>query len=283
MKLSIVNGERRDPQKGLLGQCIGCGQPMIPKCGKIKIWHWAHKSNCECDRWWENETEWHRNWKNNFPIGWQEIRQKAADGEWHIADVKTEHECVIEFQHSFLKVEERVARNIFYGKRFAWVVDGLTRKNDRQHFESILKNSRQIRQNIPLIQLPFHEIDFALLRDWSDCDALVFFDFGTEYPLWCLFPKSSHGCQYLVPVQRQQFVALHVQSSKGLDYSSFEAFFKAQIFLFENPQPVQQHQALVTNQLTRQKQIKPSSAAEFRALNNYIARSQPGGRRRYRF
>lgn len=104
MKLSIVNGERREPEKGLIGSCLGCGQPMIPKCGSIKIWHWAHKSSCECDHWWENETEWHRSWKNNFPKENQEIRHKDdATGEWHIADVKTKHGHVLEFQHSFLK------------------------------------------------------------------------------------------------------------------------------------------------------------------------------------
>lgn len=45
MRFSIVNGEKREAQKGLIGVCIGCDQPVIPKCGPIKIHHWAHKSN----------------------------------------------------------------------------------------------------------------------------------------------------------------------------------------------------------------------------------------------
>ena len=43
-----------------------------------------------CDPWWENETEWHRAWKDQFPADWQEIVHHAEDGEKHIADVKTD-------------------------------------------------------------------------------------------------------------------------------------------------------------------------------------------------
>ncbi|MCB0386828.1 MAG: hypothetical protein KDD43_15645, partial [Bdellovibrionales bacterium] len=89
MKYSMVDGERREAEKGLVGSCVGCGGPMTPKCGPKKVPHWAHRSLTKCDHWWENETPWHRDWKNNFPAECQEIRHKAEDGEWHIADVKT--------------------------------------------------------------------------------------------------------------------------------------------------------------------------------------------------
>jgi competence protein CoiA len=47
---------------------------MIARCGSQRIHHWAHKNKSEqCDHWWENETEWHRNWKASFPVDWQEI------------------------------------------------------------------------------------------------------------------------------------------------------------------------------------------------------------------
>jgi hypothetical protein len=29
---------------------------MTPKCGQLKVWHWAHRSTRSCDPWWENET-----------------------------------------------------------------------------------------------------------------------------------------------------------------------------------------------------------------------------------
>jgi hypothetical protein len=50
----------------------------------------------------ENETEWHRAWKDQFPPEWQEIVHLAGDGERHIADVKTGDGWVIEFQHSYI-------------------------------------------------------------------------------------------------------------------------------------------------------------------------------------
>ncbi len=282
MRFSIVNGEKREAEKGLSGLCVGCSQPTIPKCGPIKVKHWAHKAKCECDRWWENETEWHRNWKNHFTTEWQEVRQRAGDGEWHIADVKTVTEYVIEFQHSFLKQEERTARNIFYGQKFSWVVDGLLRKNDRSEFEEVLKGSKQVLPNIPLIQIPSVN-DCSLLRDWSECSAFVFFDFGGEFPLWCLLPKSSKGLQYLLPVPRQQFVGLHLQSQVGKDYSSFENYFKALVFAYENPQPVQVHQPQIINRPLPRRQIVPQSKAEARALYNMINRSPGGRRQKFRF
>lgn len=280
MRFSVVNGQKKEAEKGLVGVCIGCGQTMIPKCGPIKVKHWAHKAKCVCDHWWENETEWHRTWKNNFPIKWQEVRQKANDGEWHIADVKTDKECAIEFQHSFLKQEERQARNTFYGKNFVWVVDGLTRKNDRSNFESVLKGSKQISPNIPVVQLQSQVNDCAILRDWSECSALVFFDFGPEFPLWCLLPKSSQGRQYLLPVPRHQFVALHTQQMSGQDYYSFETYFKSVIAAFENPQPIRTQ---VASRPLQQRRIAGPSSAETRALYNYLTRPQVNGRRRFRF
>lgn len=209
MRFAIVNDEKREAEKGLMGVCIGCEQPVIPKCGQIKVKHWAHKSQCECDHWWENETEWHRSWKNNFPTECQEIRHRADDNEWHIADVKTKAGHILEFQHSFLKTEERLARNNFYGSSLVWVVDGLKRKNDLQRFDSFLKTAKLIHPGIQLIRLPQHLEECPLLKEWSECDGPVFFDFGNQYPLWCLLPKGSKAGHYMGPFPRQTFIDLH--------------------------------------------------------------------------
>ena len=62
----------------------------MAKCGKEKIWHWAHKSRSHCDSWWSPEGEWHKGWKEVFPDEWQEqIHTDEKTGERHIADVKT--------------------------------------------------------------------------------------------------------------------------------------------------------------------------------------------------
>src|SRR3990167_9713877 len=122
MKYSLVHGGRSEAQPGLKGQCEICNSLTIAKCGDLKVWHWAHKGKRMCDLWWENETEWHRNWKNCFPTDWQEYIHTSESGERHIADVKTIKNWVIEFQYSHLNPEERQARSDFYEK-LVWVVD----------------------------------------------------------------------------------------------------------------------------------------------------------------
>ena len=124
MKYSLVNTVKSEPFKGGKGSCILCGQETISKCGPIKVHHWAHKSLKNCDPWWENETEWHRKWKNYFPKGWQEIiHHDEVSGEKHIADVKTSKGIVIEFQNSPISVDELNSREEFY-KNMIWIVNG---------------------------------------------------------------------------------------------------------------------------------------------------------------
>ena len=103
MKFAVVEGERREEaQPGRSGKCPVCGAEVIAKCGEVKVWHWAHRGRRTCDPWWEHETKWHRDWKNQFPRDWQEKIQRSENGEKHIADVKTDRGEVLEFQHSFL-------------------------------------------------------------------------------------------------------------------------------------------------------------------------------------
>ena len=105
MKFALVKGVKESPTPKMEASCAFCGAKVISKCGDIKLWHWAHYSKRDCDVWWENETEWHRNWKGKFPVEWQEVIHYADDGEKHIADVKTGHGCILEFQHSFITNE----------------------------------------------------------------------------------------------------------------------------------------------------------------------------------
>jgi len=88
MKYAIINGQRSEPSKAAKGTCPACGSEMIARICKTKVDHWAHKSKQNCDHWWENETVWHREWKNCFEIEWQEVVHKnESTGEIHIADV----------------------------------------------------------------------------------------------------------------------------------------------------------------------------------------------------
>ena len=209
MKFALVNGEKSEATKGAKGLCPSCGAELIAKCGEVKINHWSHKGKRNCDPWWENETEWHRAWKNEFPTEWQEVVHYDENGEKHIADVKTNTDWVIEFQHSYLKPEERHSRNMFYNK-LVWVVDGSRRKTDKKQFSKILKEGSRIIFGNPLtIRVHFPD-DCRLLKEWSDSNSLVFFDFNgnTENEnslLWFLYPHIRSGNIYLSRITRSGF------------------------------------------------------------------------------
>lgn len=216
MKLANIDGQRREAQPGLSGECRVCGATTIAKCGEKNIWHWAHKGKRKCDHWWENETEWHRNWKNQFPVEWQEVVQIADDGEKHSADVKTDQGWVIEFQHSHIKPEERRSREAFYGN-MVWVVDGLRRKYDLKQFMEAVRGGIQISQE-PLV-VKVHPLDGRLVDEWSTSRVPVFFNFGEEifdfdekfqpHGLWLLIPMGLNHIAYLTLVDKDHFIGWH--------------------------------------------------------------------------
>lgn len=124
MQYSIVNGERILPFPKGKGSCAICGAETHAKCGTIKIWHWAHSSKLECDPWWENETEWHRHWKERFPTSFREVVHTChVTGEKHRADIKTSNNVVVEIQNSPITLEELYSRERFY-KNMVWIVNG---------------------------------------------------------------------------------------------------------------------------------------------------------------
>lgn len=138
MKYAYVADERMQAQPKLRGVCRACEVEVISKCGKHVVWHWAHRSRAQCDPWWENETLWHRDWKNRFPEEWQEVvHQDVNSRERHVADVKTSHGVVVEFQRSTIDSMEVSAREQFYG-RMVWVIDGTRSPLDPSFFNMSL-------------------------------------------------------------------------------------------------------------------------------------------------
>lgn len=131
MQYAIVDDRRREAFKGGRGTCEGCGGETISKCGPRVVHHWAHHGRRHCDPWWENETPWHRDWKNLFPEECREVVHAAPCGEKHIADIKTPTEIVIEVQHSSITDVERRSREEFY-VNMLWIVDG---RGFRRNFE----------------------------------------------------------------------------------------------------------------------------------------------------
>jgi len=177
VKYALVNGIKKEAEPKLRGVCCYCRAEMIARCGRYKIRHWAHKSRAECDPWWESEGEWHRNWKNHFPIDWQEVVHfDEVTGEKHIADIKNPHGLVIEFQNSSMTQEERQSREKFY-KKMIWVVNGNRSDLTEAYFNMGL--SGPIQKNPLAYQISWMGRG-KFLESWGEAKAKVYLDFGKD-------------------------------------------------------------------------------------------------------
>ena len=226
MHFALVANNRVEASPNLKGLCPCCSQPVNAKCGSQKIWHWAHRSKTNCDNWWEPETEWHRNWKNNYPAGWQEISlTDCRTREKHITDVRTEHNLVIEFQHSHIEPQERTAREKFY-KSMVWVVDGTRLKRDSTLFfkewNSYGISAVRKTDKPGIFEVLFPE--FCFPPAWLKSSVPVIFDFqddsmddskGKCNILYCLFPQFGRKAR-VAEISRKAFT----ETTKNGEWSS---------------------------------------------------------------
>jgi len=198
MKFALVDNIKTIAIKGRKGICPSCSSEVIAKCGEVKEPHWAHKTMRNCDTWWESETEWHRNWKNRFPNQWQEIiKYDKLTGEKHIADICTNGELVVEFQHSHIVSDERIKREGFY-KPMIWIVDGTRLKRDFIRFQMSMSSFK--RTNMRGV---FHVSSPAKCfpSNWLQSSVPVLFDFkGTQ----TLDSKDSRNYLYCILPQINQ-------------------------------------------------------------------------------
>lgn len=180
---------------------------MIAKCGGYKAWHWAHRRKAGCDPWWENETDWHRHWKNCFPTEWQEvIHRDSSSGERHIADVKTDAGVVVEFQSSSIRPEEVRARERFYDE-LVWVVNGNRRDRlDAGTFQASFDTGyRVINPSMLEVEFTWYGTSKIFAR-WSNAGAPVYIDFGSD-TLWRLLQHSPEdGKTRMLPVDKGDFI-----------------------------------------------------------------------------
>ena len=233
MKFADIEGQRREAQRGLFATCPSCGAAVIAKCGDQRRWHWAHRGIRDCDSWAEKETDWHRAWKNNFPAECQEfIQHDGQSGEKHIADVRTPHGLVIEFQRSHLDPLERAARERFYGN-MVWVVDGTRLQRDYPRFNKGKDDLRRTNiQGYFLLAFP----DECFPAMWLDSSVPVIFDFrGVDEgqppdefrdTLWCLLPGRVEGSAVVVGMSREQFVKVAPSRPQLLPVREILTFFR---------------------------------------------------------
>jgi len=246
MKFAIVNNVKSEAKKGIIGTCPICSSELIAKCGDFKIHHWAHKRNRNCDSWWEAETEWHRSWKDNYPNDWQEISMiDEKTGEKHIADIRTFHDLVIEFQHSPIDPKERLLREKFY-KNMIWVVDGTRLKRDYSRFSKAINDFLSTSKK-EVFFVEYSEEVFPV--KWLNSTVPVIFDFkGLEIindkydkrnKLYCLFQIKQGRYSVLAEITRKAFIKTTINGEWSIRIQNFIESLKPK----EVPMP--QHQSKV--------------------------------------
>jgi competence protein CoiA len=169
MQYAVVNGQRSEAFPSGTGSCPDCGAPMMAKCGPRVIHHWAHVGRLNCDPWWENETEWHRQWKNLYPPQCREVSHVAQDGEIHRADIKTPTGIVIEAQHSSMTDIERVSREEFY-KNIIWIIDGRPFRKNFDIYHLLPNPTSELAADLVWIKAKrnHHGANRGLFMRWSE-------------------------------------------------------------------------------------------------------------------
>ncbi len=100
-------------------------------------------------------TEWHRKWKNCFPIDCREVSHTAENGEIHRADIKTSTGIVIEIQHSSMTDAERISREVFY-KNLVWVLDGSVFKDNFDIYHMLPNPNSKLAEDLVWIKAKRH-------------------------------------------------------------------------------------------------------------------------------
>jgi competence protein CoiA len=193
MLLANVNGERLEARPQLVGICPLCERTVFSKCGEINVWHWAHFKDENCDSWYEPETEWHRTWKLVFGKENCEI-VITKNGIKHIADIRTKENIVIELQNSPIQSQIIRSREVFYGERMIWIING---KHFKDKFSTFRSRSPQLdaddeydrlhnplSSNYGIFENPSKgELNFSWnwpRKSWSEVQRYVFIDFGGD-------------------------------------------------------------------------------------------------------
>ena len=168
--------------------CPTCAAPMISKCGKVVVWHWAHESVVDCDKWSEGETPWHAAWKSRFSDTERPIKRIYPGGleVVHRADAVTPGGVVIEFQHSSISADEVIERESFC-QNMVWVIDGT----------KAFRSSRvRLRHHISESGRPY--CSFVWLhrrRSFDEASCQAFLDIGLAFRnIGPAFRKQSSWC-----------------------------------------------------------------------------------------
>lgn len=186
---ALINDKKTKAKPKTFAKCPLCNKKVVSKCGEIKVWHWAHYKDESCDRWYEPETYWHLHWKYTFGKENAEIVIQK-DGKRHIADILTNDNVVIELQNSPIQKSIIRKREVFYGSKMIWLINGI-------HFKDNFTVSKhdnmdtlyRFYNNLPKRNTLAFEWKWAR-KTWIKAERPIFIDFGANSLFWV---KSGMG------------------------------------------------------------------------------------------
>lgn len=175
------DGELLEPTRDIPGFCPICHTRLIPRMGRYRYHHWAHKPGAECDPWAE-ESSWHYGWKQEVDKKFQEV-VIDREGIKHRADIRLPTGIIVEFQKRSLDPNEWEAREVVYGKMI-WVIyfpkDRLLESNIRDIYLPTLGDSLiEVKGLSKRFLDPFHR--FPIFLDFTDGDMFWIKEFQESF------------------------------------------------------------------------------------------------------
>jgi hypothetical protein len=201
MRLAIRKYDNREVlmnDKFIKGEefiCKCCNSPVIPKCGEVNDWHFAHKSNLECafskkSQSANSMSAFHREFQDAFYQLGAELEKPFGS---NIADVFYKGR-VFEVQHSPINITTVKDRNRNYlkhtGNRVIWILDGTT-------------------QNIAN-----YPMDGIKVRTDFDHSSIFFYINNLEYSRFCCTIEDA--VSLIIDVDRIQSTLRNVQIKETL-------------------------------------------------------------------
>ena len=218
-RVPVVNS---DGSTNEVGYCPCCKKRMIAKVGTgIRRSHWAHRHAERCDEWWEDESEWHINWRNLFLekagnkhcVDIENVLEK--NGRRHFYDIRLYNRLAIILRRARLTDERQHEYEDFFGEML-WMVE--SRISDYNRLQE-----QCVREVIKVVEEPpsCYACCFWLrssngynsfFSKWERCSVPVVFDFtnasrGKEKNLWILLPHLSENPdrRYMVKLSVHDF------------------------------------------------------------------------------
>lgn len=134
MLYAKVNGIKSRAIPNVDAICPCCEEEVIPKCGDVKIWHFAHKKASDCPN--TGKGDWHYWWQDQFDDDYVEVRVEKGN-RIRIADVLLPSGKVLEFQDSSISADVINQRERFYGAdNLVWIFNFTNKLSNLKFYKS---------------------------------------------------------------------------------------------------------------------------------------------------